>query len=59
MKIVMHKGDFPSSHLLANISKEKEYEVVDTYAKQRKIVDDIGKEVWISNTMFKKFFKEA
>ena len=62
MKVMIHKSfknELPSAHLLARISKDKEYEVLDSYAKQRKIVDDSGKEIWISNTIFKKFFKET
>lgn len=61
MKIVMNKcfkNELPSAHLLARITKGKEYEVIKTYCKSRKITDDSGKEIWISNTIFKKFFKE-
>lgn len=58
MKIKMKSVQLSASHLLSNITAEKEYDVVDTYAKQRKIVDDNKKDIWISNTLFKKYFKE-
>lgn len=59
MKIKMKTAQLASSHLLSNITAEKEYDVVDTYAKQCKIVDESGKEIWVSNTLFKKYFKET
>lgn len=49
---------FPKSHLLANISVGVKYSVIGNYMKSRKIIDDTGKEVWISGKCMKKFFKE-
>lgn len=38
--------------------KEKPYEVIDTYQKSRKIVDEQGKDVWVSGAAFRKYFYE-
>jgi len=49
---------FPSAHLLYNITKGKEYSVIGKSFRSKLVVDDVGKEVWISNKLFKKHFKE-
>ena len=59
MKIIMHKRPhIIRGHLLQHIEKGKPYEVLDTWAKHRKIVDEQGKEIWISGVAFKKYFYE-
>lgn len=47
----------PKAHLLANISIGSKYEIKERYMKSCKIVDDSGKDVWVSGKMIKKFFK--
>lgn len=59
MKIILHKRPhIIRGHLLQNVEKGKSYEVVDTYQKSRKIVDEQGKEVWVSGAAFRKYFYE-
>lgn len=50
---------FPGSHLLSNISAGTKYSIIGKYMKSKQIIDDNGKEVWISGKCMKKFFKEV
>lgn len=60
MKIKLRNSrPFIAGHLFCNVSHEKSYEVVDKYSTMLKIVDSSGKDVWVSKTAFKKYFKEA
>ena len=57
MKIIMHKRPhIIRGHLLQYVEKGKPYEVVDTYQKSYKIIDEMGKEIWISGAAFRKYF---
>lgn len=59
MKIILRK--LPQrirGHLLQNVEKGKPYEVIDTWTKHRKIIDDLGKAVWISGNVFREYFYE-
>lgn len=51
------EGGFIKGHLLDNLSKGKEYAVINKWCKSKVIVNDIGVEVMISNTLLKKHFK--
>lgn len=58
--IVMHKtpaNGFPGSHLLINITKGKPYSVFERYMRSLAVIDDANNKVWISNKIFKKYFK--
>lgn len=58
--VVMHRTPpegFPGSHLLINITKGKPYEVVEKYMRSVAVIDDANNKVWISNKIFKKYFK--
>lgn len=58
--IIMHRMPaygFPSSHLLINITKGKPYSVVEKYMRSVAVIDDANNKVWISNKIFKKYFK--
>lgn len=50
---------FPKGHLLSNITAGIKYVVVGKYMKSVQILDDTGKDVWISAKCMKKFFKEV
>lgn len=50
---------FPNSHLLGNISVGMKYSIIGKYMKSRQIIDDTGKDIWISGKCMKKFFKEV
>ena len=59
MRIILHKRPhIIRGHLLQYVEKGKPYEVLDTYQKSRKILDEQGKEVWVSRTTFSKYFYE-
>lgn len=59
MNIILHKRPhIIRGHILQYVEKGKPYEVVDTYQKSRKIVDETGKEVWVSGAAFRKYFYE-
>lgn len=48
---------FPSSHLLMNITEGKPYKVVEKYMRSVAVIDEANNKVWISNKIFKKYFK--
>lgn len=50
---------FPKGHLFDNITIGVRYSIKDHYMKSRKVVDDFGKEIWVSGKLMKKFFKEV
>lgn len=59
--IVLHsnpQAGFPEEHILGALVKGKCYKVVGTYCKSQAIIDDSGKKVWVSNNLFKKYFKK-
>lgn len=59
MKIILHKRPYIiNGHLLQHVEKGKPYEVLDTYQKSRKILDEKGKEIWVSGAAFRKYFYE-
>lgn len=57
--ITLKQDNFIGGHLLSHLIKGKPYPVLDTYCRSRKILDETGKEVWISNKVFKKYFEEG
>lgn len=56
MYLVPRKQDFIPGHVLQNLTKGCRYKVMDRYCKSMKIVDDVGNDVWVSNTLLKRYF---
>lgn len=54
-----HDMSFTGAHLFAQLKYGNAYTVLDKYSTMLKIVDSSGKDVWVSKTAFKKYFKEA
>jgi hypothetical protein len=60
MKIKLRKNyKFIGGHLFKNVSHLKEYEVVDKWCVSKYIIDDSGQRICVSNSAFKKYFKEV
>lgn len=47
---------FPGGHLFEHLTPHVPYEVVRRHAEYRIVVDDEGKEIWISTTALRKYF---
>lgn len=59
MKIKLRKNyEFIGGHKFKNISFDKTYDVVRKWASSKWVVDDAGRDVVVSGTAFKKYFKE-
>lgn len=53
------KHNFISGHLFENVSNEKTYTVIKKSGFGYRITDDSGKDILISNTAFKDYFKKC